>query len=143
MNTGDLVKIAYIKHGGLPSRLDSSTIYILEEYAELFVGDKLIASANKNVQFGTTNYWDNQPHLIAKRNTLYVYTDHTIVDGKPAPGVKIGDGTSYLIDMPFSDYTMVEHMQDTTIHITQEEREKWNNKVSVFEDSENLIFTTG
>lgn len=101
-------------------------------------------------RYGTTEYWNTYPSLISDKGTIYVYVNHHEIDGEYVPGFKVGDGTSYLIDMPFTDSYMDEnlneHINDEIRHITQEEREKWNNKVSVSIsaiDEENLVFTTG
>lgn len=96
--------------------------------------------------YGTVAYWDSYPSLIAQQGTIYIYTDYSEVEGQLVPNFKIGDGTSYLLDMPFVSANMDEHIQDEIRHITQSEREKWNNKVSVSIsalDDENLIFTIG
>ena len=61
------------------------------------------------------------------------------------PGIKIGDGLAYLIDLPFTDSELIDHINNTTIHVTAEEKNFWNNKNRVFispQDEENLIFTT-
>lgn len=95
------------------------------------------------VMYGTTAYWDGQPELIAKENAIYVYTDgfpreiHNIVR------FKVGDGQSYLIDLPYTDMVYYDHISDPIIHITQEEREFWNNKVSCKIEGENIVFATG
>lgn len=96
--------------------------------------------------YGTVEYWNSYPTLIAEQGTVYVYTDYSEVEGQLVPNFKIGDGTSYLLDMPFVSANMDEHIQDEIRHITQSEREKWNNKVSVSIsalDDENLVFTIG
>ena len=103
----------------------------------------------KAIHSGTTESWNSQRDLIAKRDNLYVYTDYKTIDGVALPGIKIGDGTSYLIDLPFSASNSVEldeHILDNVRHITNEERIFWNNKVTCFIDSsdqENLVFTKG
>jgi len=95
------------------------------------------------VQFGTTAEWDGQATLVAEANTLYVYTDHhTTSGGDPVPAYKVGDGNSYLIDLPFSDVLWEEHINNTVVHITAEERTFWNNKVTAYyTDAERLILT--
>jgi len=94
----------------------------------------------------TTADWNSQSSLIAAKNSIYIYTDYqTTDDGDSIPGIKIGDGLAYLIDIPFVDTLMMEHMNDTDIHITSTERETWNSKVSVSLDPNNsscLVFTT-
>ena len=84
------------------------------------------------IQQNTTEGWNAQPNLKAKRNCIYVYTDHCTYNNKNIPAMKIGDGTSYLIDMPFVDEHTAElyaHINNNTVHITAAEREFWNNKI--------------
>lgn len=93
--------------------------------------------------------WNAQASLIAEKNVLYVYTDYRQIeeDGelKNVPGLKVGDGKAYLIDIPFTDAFMAQHMSDGSIHVTLAEKEFWNNKVRCFVDvydDSNLVFTT-
>lgn len=95
----------------------------------------------------TTEYWDSQPSLITVKNAIYVYTDYEKdSEGNDVPGLKVGDGLGYLIDAPFTTDPYYEHIRNQFLHITPEERERWNNKVRCyvddFTDSEKLIFTT-
>ena len=100
--------------------------------------EKLI---NKPIEQATTEEWNSQPGLIAKAGHLYFYTDYQQVGGVNVAGVKIGDGTSYLIDMPFLDAKFEEHIADNIRHITQAEREFWNNKNRAIITGENLVLT--
>lgn len=98
----------------------------------------------------TTENWNKKASLISELNTVYVYVDHqtkTDEEGKEIwiPGVKIGDGKAYLIDLPFTDEVMIAHIHDLGIHVTPEEKEFWNNKVRTYIDTvedEQLVFTT-
>lgn len=97
------------------------------------------------VLYNTTAYWNSRPDLVAKRGYLYVYSDYKEVDNQLIAGIKAGDGTSYLIDMPFIDKPLDAHIADTVKHITAEERAFWNDKVRCFidpNDEQNIIFTT-
>ena len=113
------------------------------------IGDKTLEDLGITIlRIDTTTNWNLQRDLIAAYGTIYVYSDYQNVDGLLVPGIKIGDGTSYLIDMPFIGSVerdmLLEHIQDNVRHITVEERTFWNNKVDCFvsnEDSENLVFT--
>lgn len=104
------------------------------------------SGGDKEVFYGTTEYWNTQPQLISIKGGVYVYSDHDKdSEGKDIAGLKIGDGTSYLIDMPFVDEKYAQHVLDTIVHITQQEREFWNNKVRCYidpKDTQHLIFTT-
>lgn len=104
------------------------------------------SGGDKEIFYGTTEYWNTQPRLISIKSCVYVYNDHDFnSEGKAIPGIKIGDGTSYLIDMPFIDEKYTQHILDTASHITQQERDAWNEKVRCFIDplnDQNIIFTT-
>ena len=105
-----------------------------------------------SVYYDTTAGWNEQNELIAERAAVYIYSDYQtiLVDDVPrqVAGIKIGDGTSYLIDLPFVtdavNAALLEHLRDSSIHVTPEEKNFWNNKVSALTDkgdSENLILT--
>lgn len=106
--------------------------------------DYLNANLNKQVLFNTTAAWNAQVQLTSQANTLYIYTDHQIdSQGNRIAGIKVGDGNAYLIDMPFTDAVIMEHINDNIRHITAEERAFWNNKVSCYlADNDRVIFTT-
>ena len=98
-----------------------------------------ISTGDKEVFYGTTEYWNNQPQFIPIRGCVYIYSDHdTDSEGNPIAGLKIGDGTSYLIDMPFIDKKYAEHILDTAIHVSASDREFWNNKVTCKVDPINI-----
>lgn len=94
----------------------------------------------------TTEEWNSTPSLVAEKGAVYIYTDYKHDEkGNDIPGIKLGDGKAYLIDAPFCDQDMQDHINNLIIHITQNEREFWNAKVRCFIDSENtekLVFTT-
>lgn len=118
--------------------------------------NNVILSGNKtntelnlsSIKYNTTAGWNSQPSLVSENNIIYVYTDYyDIEDGKKSIGVKIGDGNAYLIDLPFVDSGIVEmvekHISDDEIHITNDERIAWNNKVRCYlSGTDNLVFTT-
>ena len=76
-----------------------------------------------HILFGTTAFWNNQPTLVANKDYLYVYTDYKQNEEEQnIAGFKVGDGTSYLIDLPFTDDIIYEEiekikqtMRDTSI----------------------------
>jgi len=85
--------------------------------------------------------WSELPRVLAKKGVFYVYTDyrqeenpetHEIVN---IPAMKIGDGMSYVVDLPF-----------TTLAITEEDIERWNNKsdlqVIIDEETNRMVFYT-
>lgn len=104
-----------------------------------------IISGAKEICYDTTANWNSQPSLIAKKGYIYIYSDYStiIVDGEEVvvPRMKVGDGSAYLIDMPFVGDDIcdmiIQHINDASIHITPQEREFWNNKSSAFTESSN------
>lgn len=98
------------------------------------------------VQSKRAEDWDADPTFIGECGTIYVYMGaRTDPQGRPLAGLKVGDGTTYLIDLPFLDEELYSHIENGDVHITPQERLKWNNKVRCYmSDSveEELIFTT-
>lgn len=105
------------------------------------------ASGKEFVHIDTTERWNAQRFLIAEKGIIYVYSDYVVLHGINVPAVKIGDGTSYLIDLPFvmgNNDVLNDHVHNNTIHITEDERQFWNNKVTCFLskiDQTNLVLT--
>ena len=93
------------------------------------------------VYYDTTANWERQAGLVGIRGAVYIYSDYSYLeDGAgnsiPIAGIRIGDGNSYIRDLPFiSDAmtnTIVAHISDNDRHVTLHEKEFWNNKVSSF-----------
>lgn len=112
---------------------------------EFNVGFSVNGKVYSNVTVNTTEYWNSQPNRIGAKNVVYVYSDYRIDEhGNAIPAFKVGDGLAYLIDLPFSSDIVDTHMADAYIHISNAEREFWNNKVTALLDADNeerIIFT--
>lgn len=86
----------------------------------------------------TTENWNLKPTFIPSKGLFIVYADHgsIIREGEiiKVPGIKVGDGMAYLIDLPFigEDWYGVlrDHIQNTDIHVSQEEKTFWNEKLN-------------
>lgn len=113
-------------------------------------GTELVGDYTITCKSDTTQAWDSQLSFVPEKGELIVYIDrHTLQDGTAVPGFKIGDGKAYLIDLPYVDDYALEkflseleiHTRNTEIHITQAERELWNNKINCVVDtqSETLV----
>lgn len=106
-----------------------------------------------SVYYDTKVHWDLQPNLVTERSAIYIYSDYQrMVDRNgnvvEIAGIKIGDGASYLIDMPFvteaTSTAIINHIANSEVHVTSEEKTFWNNKVSSYLDSgdlENLVLS--
>lgn len=109
---------------------------------------KTLTSKNISYESRTAEEWNQDIYYQSQANVLYIYRDYKQVDGIKVSAMKIGDGTSYLIDLPFIGESISQrlenHIADTISHITDQERDFWNNKVTAFSDSvdnENLILS--
>lgn len=106
-------------------------------------------SGGSNVYSDTTEHWNSQKDLVGRKGCLYIYTDHYVdQNGNPIPAAKIGDGNAYLIDAPFIDASVEivqAHINDKVAHVTEDERDFWNNKVTAYlsadTDDERLVLT--
>lgn len=106
------------------------------------------------VSENTTAGWNSNPQYLPKQGEICIYTDYLVVQDDMGndvtyPAIKIGDGNSYLIDMPFvgdeTRYLLLrriqEHESNTDLHLRPGEREFWNNKLNYDVDNEELILT--
>ena len=119
---------------------DSSTAYegLISKVEKLrYDLDHLI-----KIHYDSTENWNNQPDLLSNEGDIYIYYDQKDLSEHNVPRLKIGNG-GYLIDIGFIDQDYYDHIRNKTIHITQEEREYWNDKVGVKInelDREQLVF---
>lgn len=97
----------------------------------------------------TREQWQNESSVISQIGKIYIYSDYKTTEENDKivyiPGIKIGDGTTYIGDLPFLNQDIekriYQHISNSAVHITPEERVFWNNKVRCYDDNENLIFT--
>ena len=102
--------------------------------------NSLIVSKIKDIQKRTTvglyadstSGWEENESKISEAGALYIYTDAETFNGKVIAKVKIGDGTSSLADLSFIDAPYSAHIADKDIHLTAEERAKWNDEIGAF-----------
>ena len=119
-----------------------------DDPVKLFTG----ASGQKltEVLYGSTLEWSQDKARIAQKGVIYVYSDYVKAsDGAggtvDVPGFKVGDGTSYLIDMPFAQGDINEeirsHIANKKIHVSDEDRKRWDSsKIIIETENENLMF---
>ena len=96
----------------------------------------------------TTEHWMQKRQYIPARGEIIVYSDRNIIDDKYYPGVKIGDGSAYVVDLPFVGddiaYQILAelriHIEDLNLHVTADEKAFWNNKLNSIVIDVNLIF---
>lgn len=128
----------------------SSIINVIANYERLtnkpqingveLVGDKSaydLGLAYK-IKYDTSEGWANNVSYIPMEGELIIYTD--------IPAIKVGDGLAYAVDLPFVTDDMrdlfINHMQDAVVHVTQDDRDFWDNKVRCYISYDTLVFTT-
>ena len=96
------------------------------------------------IQSGTTSYWNNRTGYVPTDGEIIIYTDYATVtkispvSGSeitvPVPGIKVGNNNAFVQDLAFvGEYErdlLLDHIQNTQIHVSVEDRQKWNNKIN-------------
>lgn len=119
-----------------------------DDPVKLFTGES--GQKLTEVLYGSTLEWAQDKTRIAQKGVIYVYSDYVKAsDGAggtvDVPGFKVGDGTSYLIDMPFAQGEINEeirsHIANKKIHVSDEDRKRWDSsKIIIETENENLMF---
>lgn len=115
-------------NSSLPNALEDGAIYVLKtsnseaDVYTYYENQVVKLGSNCSVEISTTADWNSQVNLISQNKTFYIYSDkETYIDENEnsidVPAVKIGDGTTYLIDLPF-------------VTVTPQQIEFWNNKLN-------------
>ena len=101
-----------------------------------------------NIFVDTTQNWNSQLTYVPASGDIIVYSDKSSItennETKYIPGIKIGDGNAYCVDLPFvaDDIAidLLNHINDNIRHITAQERQFWNNKLNISINGEELQF---
>lgn len=132
----------------MPKYLDSDGVAYLWRKIKNNLNNKIIYYSK------TKSEWNSDRDFISQKNVFYIYSDYKSIerDGEQIliPGLKIGDGTTYLIDLPFVNDTskgsefeqlILDHINNKVIHISAEERNFWNNKLNLLlqPDTQTLV----
>ena len=114
--------------------------------------DGVIPAAQLPMKYGTSAYWATQTSYIPSEGEIIIYSDRgTVTENNTTvnvPGVKIGDGLAYVVDLPFVGEDQVRaltaiiqmHTSNSDIHVTSEDKAFWNNKLNYSLSGENLVF---
>lgn len=106
----------------------------------------LETDTTSNVIIKTKESWKQYDKVKSEEGKIYVYVqDDPSLNASPL--MKIGDGLAYICDLPFITDDLSKqlrnHIQNEQIHISQLEREFWNNKVTCYmssQDKEQIVF---
>lgn len=119
----------------MPRYLDPTGLSQYDTLIKQYIADTEITK----VLYADTATWNSQTQLVSQQGYIYIYSDYKQdSSGNDIPGIKVGDGNAYLIDLPFSTKLIDEHIADAVVHITSAERDFWNNKVTCYIDDNNI-----
>ena len=129
----------------LNAHIDNNNAHVSDEERELWNSGRVVTK--------TAAEWGAETSYIPEAGFLCVYSDYLKTEdsqGNPVytPALKVGDGKTYLIDLPFISGTganelLNEHINNKVVHIENSERVSWNEKISCGineEDPEEIIF---
>lgn len=96
------------------------------------------------ILYNTKEYWAEQVGFVPSPGIIIVYSNQTPFEKDEEthyiPGVKIGDGRTLLSKLSFiggGDSEALEaHIEDTSVHISDNERNKWNDGIVTPEERE-------
>lgn len=98
----------------------------------------------------TVEEWNSDVDFVSQKDTLYIYSNYRVIEDDEdneifLPGLKIGDGKAFLIDLPFLntgtlDQQILDHINDNVIHVSLQDRQFWNRKLNYhLEDSSQTL----
>ena len=106
---------------------------------------------NLGIKYGTKAELESDLSFIPSKGQIVIYKDKAKIEKEgtliDVPGIKVGDGLAYLVDLPFvgdeQTQEIIEllkaHIDNHDIHVTLREKESWNNKLNYALQEENLI----
>lgn len=112
----DIELTGYEKPAATSSILETDTVNEAIGKLEKAVEDAGSGKTYSNSSAG----WAAQPTLVSELNAIYVYTDFDSADGRHIPAMKIGDGVTRVVELPFSSAN----------GITATKIAEWDSKVS-------------
>ena len=106
-------------------------------------------SFSGKISINTTQEWLLKPTYVPVKGEIVIFSDRNIINGICYPGIKIGDGNAYVVDLPFfgdndTDYIVGlinNHIDDVLSHVSAEDRSFWDAKLNYEVNGENLTFT--
>lgn len=120
-----MAQIRFFKGSALPNTITDGNIYVVPNngkntgdiYVDVNHSTRLQIKPDSIIEEKTTSQWATIENIItSEAGKIYIYSDKRI----NTPAIKIGDGTTYLANLPFYEV------------ITADEKEFWNNKITAF-----------
>ena len=80
-----------------PSKIAGLT---LDASSALNLNPKYTKAQQFKATVDTTDGWMQRRKYVPFRGEIIVYSDRNVIDGMDYPGIKIGDGMAYVVDLP-------------------------------------------
>lgn len=82
------------------------------------MSDKVMSNIRVLMKHDITVNWAKAVNFVPKAGEIIVYDDYFTYNGsgEKLPGIKIGDGTHTVNQLPFIDKRLIEHINDNSIH---------------------------
>ena len=104
---------------------------------------------SQQIRVDTTANWVKKTSYIPKKGEIDIYSDRNVIDGVNYPGVKVGDGSAYVVDLPFLGDDIADrileviniHITDSDVHVTSAEKNFWSNKLDCKLIGETLVLS--
>ena len=129
-----LQKIVYLTEEQAQTLFDTGSVTSNGITVNYDDNDLYVTSDDIQIKADITTNWNERTTFIPNKGDIIIYLDKRNVNGVNIPGIKIGDGLAYGIDLPFVGdeiaADLLSHINNTTVHITAAERTKWNNKIN-------------
>ena len=118
---------------------------LMARVSELEAAIEDLKQKTKNsISYDTSANWAAKGNEVSKKGATYIYSDAKTFGGATLPRFKVGDGTTLIKDLKFTDEDIVEDL-NSLVRITNEDKTNWNNKLVCYidpNDSKNLILAT-
>lgn len=135
----------------------TDNVVIYQEGDETYIGidpekiqKKLVSGTNITIEdledgrakidggawFRPSTYWDAQTSMRSLSGGLYVYSDYE------PPRLKIGDGARFIPDLPFADAEYYHHIRNELIHVSDDDRTRWDDASMHHYSEEEQVFGT-
>ena len=142
-----LQKIVYLTEEQAQTLFDTGSVTSNGITVNYNDNDLYVTSNDIQIKADTTTNWNERSTFIPNKGDIIIYLDKRTINGVNIPGIKIGDGLAYGIDLPFIGdeiaADLLSHINNTTVHITAAERAKWNDKINCNNNiaNETLVLT--
>lgn len=100
LDGADIELTGYEKPAATRSILETDTVNEAIGKLEKAVEDA--SSGSSKTYSNSSAGWAAQPSLVSELNAIYIYTDFDSADDRHIPAMKIGDGVTRVVELPFS-----------------------------------------